>query len=291
MKEIYDEYFRVPKEGRVREKVLFGRITVSVIVMLVWLSAMGFTAYAYFTSSVTSGMNTIASATYSLKVEEASNKAIADAENKNKFTLPTAGTYDFTLTKEGTANTGYCKILIGGNNENAPIITEQIGVVTVGETPVESRTIRIGVMEETVVEFVACWGTYAGEPLKDASEMIIVENQKVEIGGKQEVLIASETSDTKQSNNTQSTTLDTSYGTTANKSESAAGNETPDASTNVQTGTSTDIQNNITNTQSGTTTEETTGAAPDDSNDTTQGTGGASEDTTTLETKVSEPTS
>lgn len=283
MRELYKEYFHVPKEGKVREKVLFSRITVAVIIMLIWMSAIGFTAYAYFTCSVTSGMNTITSATYSLKVEEPSGKAVADAENKNKYTL-SEGVYDFKLTKEGTATTGYCKILIGTTNE--PIITEQIGAVAAGEAYVESRTVRIVVTKETVVEFVACWGTYAGEPLKDASEMIIVEDQKAEIGGKQEPLTVSQTETTKQSDNIQGAAFDEFNDTTADTSTGMTDGGTPNV-TNTQTGTTTDAQNNTaTDTQSGKTSTTSEG-----SDDTTPEVTNPADDKSPTESETSEPTS
>ena len=170
--------------------------------------------------------------------------------------------------------------LIGTTNE--PIITEQIGAVAAGEAYVESRTVRIVVTKETVVEFVACWGTYAGEPLKDASEMIIVEDQKAEIGGKQEPLTVSQTETTKQSDNIQGAAFDEFNDTTADTSTGMTDGGTPNV-TNTQTGTTTDAQNNTaTDTQSGKT--STTSEGSDDT--TPEVTNPADE-----ESETSEPTS
>ena len=111
MRELYNEYFYVPKEGKVREKVLFSRIAVAVIIMLIWMSAIGFTAYAYFTCSVTSGINTITSATYGMETE------IVDSDDSQTKLEPSsqdgmtsiyevgAGVYNITLTATGTATT------------------------------------------------------------------------------------------------------------------------------------------------------------------------------------------
>ena len=48
MKKLYNEFFYVPKYGKVKEKVMLMRTALTVVIMVVCLFAMSLTAYAYF---------------------------------------------------------------------------------------------------------------------------------------------------------------------------------------------------------------------------------------------------
>lgn len=177
MRKIYQKYFEIPEEGKgiMGEHVFFARLTVAITCIVLCMSAMGFSAYAFFTVSVSSNMNHIQAANYSLSVqsieivpENESGSVVADSSNPIKYKLQ-KGMYDFVLMKEGNANTGYCKIKIN-NNENDVIVTRQIEDVAL--------TVRIEVAQETEVEFVACWGTYhisEEERFRELEQMIIVD--------------------------------------------------------------------------------------------------------------------
>ena len=77
MKKIYEEYLHVPKEGKIKEKVFIMRVFVAIVCIIFCLSAMGFSAYAFFASSITSGSNTIVAATYGVEVVIASSGGTA----------------------------------------------------------------------------------------------------------------------------------------------------------------------------------------------------------------------
>ena len=189
MRKIYQNYFDIPEEnkGIMSERVFFARLMVAIACIVLCLSAMGFSAYAFFTASVSSNMNQIQAANYSLGVHSTivlvneSGSVAADAHNPNKYILQ-KGMYDFTLVKSGSASTGYCKIIIDGNEV---AVTSQIE-----EQPI---TVRIEVAQETVVEFVACWGTYSNtERFDEQNKMIIVDNnQSVSIVAKSETVTVS----------------------------------------------------------------------------------------------------
>lgn len=173
MRKIYQKYFALPEEGKgiMSECVFFARLAVSIVCIVLCMGAMGFTAYAYFTASVSSSMNQIQAANYSLSVQSIeivpvneSGSVVADESNPTKYRLQ-KGMYDFTLKKSGNASTGYCKIKVN-NNENAVAVTRQIAD---GDLKV-----RIEVAQETVVEFVACWGTYSNEDRFDEKNTMIV---------------------------------------------------------------------------------------------------------------------
>lgn len=176
MRKIYQKYFALPEEGKgiMGEQVFFARLAVSVVCIVLCMSAMGFSAYAYFTASVSSSMNQIQAANYSLSVQSPiklvndRGSVAADSTNPNKYTMTQPGMYDFTLIKSGNASTGYCKIFINGNEV---AVTKQIAE--------DALTVRIETAQETVVEFVACWGTYSSEERFDeVGRMVVVDKDK-----------------------------------------------------------------------------------------------------------------
>lgn len=119
MKRIYEEYLHVPEEGKIKEKVFIMRIAIAIVCAVCCLSAMGFSAYAFFTSSITSGSNTIVAATYGAEITVA-----RDDNNPQTKVTPTVnqtihtyslvkGTYHVVIKATGNAQNGYCKIVIG----------------------------------------------------------------------------------------------------------------------------------------------------------------------------------
>lgn len=69
MKKFYNEFLRIPKTEKIRDKVMMTRISLSVAIMILCLGAMGITAYAYFSCNITSAVTTIRSAGYDLDVD------------------------------------------------------------------------------------------------------------------------------------------------------------------------------------------------------------------------------
>ena len=68
MKKLYEEFFAIPTDGKIPEKVMLTRAVLTVAVILVCLSAMGITAYAYFSHSLISGQNTIKAAGFGVDI-------------------------------------------------------------------------------------------------------------------------------------------------------------------------------------------------------------------------------
>ncbi len=171
MRKIYDEYFYVPEEGKgvVREKVFFARLMLSVVCMAICMIAMGYNAYAYFTANIESNANVIQASTYSLDVSgdltnSGQGSFSKETETKHTYKLA-AGTYDFVLTKstDTTAKTGYARVDIFQGESVQQFYTQQIGGVLDAENKeITSRTVRIKVDAETTIQFIECWGTYAG---------------------------------------------------------------------------------------------------------------------------------
>ena len=192
IRKIYNKYFKIPETGKLDEKVFYARITVSAICIVLCLAALGFNAYAYFTSDITSSQNVIASAGYDLEVVckqtgtdtviEAQPLTTEESEARihlaKTYVLP-AGDYEFSLTK-GTvgASTGYAMIRV---EEQEALYTYQIGVTDENGTEVSNRVVRIYVAQETKVTITPCWGTYSGiDQLSEELSMIMFSKSSQE---------------------------------------------------------------------------------------------------------------
>ncbi|MBQ8558588.1 MAG: hypothetical protein IJ439_01175 [Tyzzerella sp.] len=231
MKRLYQEYFHIPEDGKIREKVFISRVVVAVVGILVWMSAMGFTAYAYFTCSVTSGKNTITSAMYALDitapegVPEGSGSYTLDnskgAENKD---------YQFVLKKSdsATASVGYCKIQVIGEKEEI-FYTGPIGSVKESDGSVKEikdRTITISIPNGKCasVKFIAEWGTCSQETINENKNKV---NPSFSM--------------TQNASDISTQSLDEVPKST-NSLEGTSGSKTTDETVNVQTDTTTNTQ-------------------------------------------------
>ncbi len=182
MKNFINEYLRVPKTGKLNEKVLLTRITLSIIFILGCLVAMSFSAYAYYSCNIESSFITIQSANYKLDV--AKPDGVEDAiGGVYTLTNDTDATkeYSFTLTKpaeEGLASVGFCKIKVKTDANNMTDVndvqtfyTKPIGTFVEGgvKTTLNSRTVTIKVAPNStaVVSFTAELGTCSRTPVID----------------------------------------------------------------------------------------------------------------------------
>ncbi len=167
MRNLYDEFFRVPKHAKIREKVMLTRVAMSVAVIVMCLFAMGVTAYAYFTHTITSDYNIIKTANFKTAIEV----FIEDSEGKEEVKLITSNNKTFTtddlkvgkfytvkIKPAGSAKTGFVVIKAEGGEKTYH--TCQLGVdesVLGGKTP--DITFEIMITDETQLTFTAHWGT------------------------------------------------------------------------------------------------------------------------------------
>lgn len=166
LKRLYNDFFYIPKHGNIAEKVFVTRIIVSVTVIVVCLAAMTFSAYAYFTSTVTSSRNTIAAADYSVEITppEGMEKAEVYTLDNTQNSEDKVFAFEIKRSAEATASVGYCKIdvmtdtgtvqeyftkPIGDCMENGVFVTDK------------ARTVYILVKanRSATVEFLPCWGS------------------------------------------------------------------------------------------------------------------------------------
>lgn len=197
MKEIYEDYIRIPEEGKIREKTFMTRITLSIISMVLCLGVMGFTAYAYFSCNITSNNITIQSASYNLDVAvtdvtPAEENGVAVATEQTEIMPNAEGyyifenvaadenaeaqdkTYEFVLTTSATntASVGYGKfeVLTDVNADGTRQLyyTTPIGTYLDNGQSVENIEYKLKIFvpaNKTVkVKVIAEWGTCARGP-------------------------------------------------------------------------------------------------------------------------------
>lgn len=179
MRKLYDEYFYIPKGGKIREKVLLARVATTIVIVVLCLAAMGFTAYAYFSDSLTSGSNKVAAANFDVKIEmeaeDGSSVEIPLIGKAYKASLEAGKTYEVTLkiAENSKASTGF--VVITAENCDDKYYTTRLCRDEDGK-PLP-LTFKLTASEATTVSFLVNWGTpsYYDE---DTDQEYLVEEQR-----------------------------------------------------------------------------------------------------------------
>ena len=178
MKRIYEEYLYVPEDGKIKEKVFIMRVAVAIVCMVCCLSAMGFSAYAFFSSSITSGSNTIMAATYgveSMITSSGGTSLTAKTDNPLLYEDVAAETYTVSLKATGTAKNGYCKIEIVGSEKTVTLFTQQL-------PPEAGMSFTLVINGEANITVTPQWGTYSNRDVvvsdKSTQAVQLVEARK-----------------------------------------------------------------------------------------------------------------
>ena len=123
------------------------------------------TTYAWFTSTVSTNINTVKSATYSVTVTEPQSSDDIKIEkdgNNTKLTFNNTGTYNITITPDQNNNVskGYCIV----NYKDTNYYTENLIS--------NSFTFIVNATENDVLTITPNWGTYPStSEIKDASNI------------------------------------------------------------------------------------------------------------------------
>ncbi len=151
MKELYRQFFYVPKEGRVREKVMLCRTALTVAIIVLCLIAMSLTAYAYFSSSVSSSFSTIKAANFKSEISVSDSDGNVFSVNEQGIVDLTPGTYTVEIVSadKSSAKTGFCIVTLNGDKYH----TQQI------EKNGEGVIFTLKISADTRVDFDDHWGT------------------------------------------------------------------------------------------------------------------------------------
>lgn len=159
MKRIYVEYFQVPENGKVRDKVLNTRLAVGIVGILLCLIALSVTAYAYFSHTVTSQTETLSSASFDVALSITSPEGAPTVESvagSYKVYLKKDVPYTVSLQPEGSASTGFCRIAVDG--VDAEFHTGQLGKDGGATRSLLTFDVLLSDGGAYLV-FTPCWGT------------------------------------------------------------------------------------------------------------------------------------
>jgi len=175
VRELYEEYFRVTEDSAVPEKVMYSRAVFSLIIVLLIMGIMAFTAYAYFGLYVNSPSTTVEAAYIhtDMTVTQDGQTVTSGDAGLHTVLLEAGKTYTITLKPTGTAQTGFAMLKFTDND--TVYHTQQLGA---DEAVAGKKTGKIQftvASEETVtMEIKASWGTssYYGKVDKSAEKYV-----------------------------------------------------------------------------------------------------------------------
>ena len=150
--------FYKPKYANAADSMILNRLCSTVAIIVLCLAAISLSAYAYFSYSVTSGINTIQASSFSTTITiTGSDGAITQGNIQTHSFQP--GQYTITIARDSSANgTGYCII----RAENATYYTQQLGKDL--NAPEQERTeisFVLDIKSTVTISFESHWGTTA----------------------------------------------------------------------------------------------------------------------------------
>ena len=168
MRKLLRELFYIPKHGKIHDKAMLVRIITAIVIVVMCLSAMSITAYAYFSYNVTSGSNIIKAANFEADVsititENDSSTAVEVTKQKNaSYTadLKAGKIYTITLDESdgSTAKTGFC--IVSAIDCLDVYHSQQIGADSAVDGGFTDKVIfQLKVTVDTTVTFLSHWGT------------------------------------------------------------------------------------------------------------------------------------
>lgn len=165
--------FNKQKHFRNKEKTFKVQVLVSILGITLSLSFLSVTTWAWFTDVLTVGNLKIQAANYdisvSIKDKESDMEPIILANDIMKYTLEPNKNYTITLTANGTATTGFCKVTVEGQDYYTEAISTKEGN--------NKLTFTIKSITGGEVSFASNWGTHSENvSIKDNSEIQIGES-------------------------------------------------------------------------------------------------------------------
>lgn len=184
MRKLYKEFFAIPENGKIHDKVMIGRLVITIVATIVCLATMGLSAYAYFSHDVISANNVIKAAHFEtnvkIQITDETGEAVQVITSNHKSHLAElkANTkYFITLkpTERSTAKTGFVVVTAEGNS--TAYHTQQLGVD--GALTRDQITFCLILGADTKVTFLAHWGTSSHYGYNNDSEAYILQGETV----------------------------------------------------------------------------------------------------------------
>lgn len=190
MRKLYNEFFHIPKDGKISEKVMLARMVSTVVIVVVCLAAMGITAYAYFSCNLSSGTVVLKAATFEadvlIQITDVNGESVPVTEGANGIpsaALKAGTTYLVTLDESArsSAKTGFC--IITADDCQETYHTQQLGVDTsVAGDFTDQIVFHLRVSADTNVYFLSHWGTtshYAAYAEKGEGDKLYITNGNI----------------------------------------------------------------------------------------------------------------
>lgn len=186
MQKFLEELFYVPKHSKVTDNLISKRLVSSVAVVLLCLAAISFSAYAYFSSGVSSGTINIKSASFttdvSIEITNTQNGSIdvITSNHKSHIAILDANTkYKVVLKRNAncTAKTGFMVVTIEGYEYKYH--TQQLGED--GDSFTELIEFYIATDSRVKVQFFAHWGTSSLYGSDESEKRYITQNETLDI--------------------------------------------------------------------------------------------------------------
>lgn len=226
-KKLFSGLLYVPKHGKVSDKE-FSRVMISSIlgIMLCIICIAGLT-WAWFSGSVSSAANNITAASFNIqinvKVKDTETTVSPTVENGiYSFSLENNKIYDVKITADGTATTGYCKVIFGENTYYTIQIFNISGEPQPGSLLSTDRpheiTFTVNATDVTLLKIIPRWGSYA----RAEGEKLIGNENSENIINSIGTPPANKTNTKEQSETGTSYSLNNS-GATSNKSNTSSG--------------------------------------------------------------------
>lgn len=184
---MFNKYFYVLKQEKICEKKILISVFLSVIIAISCLAAMGMSAYAYFSCSITSSSNIVKTAVFDVRVtvtDQNGDAVAVTGEKEAVAELKAWETYNVEIEPVGTANTGF--VIIKAEGCNTVYYTCQLGEDALANNgKIALLTFTLCPTDDTTVTFTQSWGTssYYADYVNNGqnAEQYIINNEEVKL--------------------------------------------------------------------------------------------------------------
>ena len=142
------------KDEKITEKAFSQSLIISVVSILLCLVALCSVTWAWFSKDVTSSSNTIktGSCIVTVSVMNEGSEMDPKADTECTYSFEANKSYVIKITSNGSAESSYCKLIIGGQD----FYTEQVST----SEPNNTISFTLAFDAPTEVEIITRWGTY-----------------------------------------------------------------------------------------------------------------------------------
>lgn len=195
MKKLYHEYFHIPKNGKISDKVMLGRTVVAALCVILCLCAFSVSTYAYYYMTVVSSGNNVQAATFEveeLRVYDGNEKVDAP---EGVYSLTGGKEYTVVLQLSGSVKNAHVAIKVEAPEASAAVMAVDEGQATGGlsvgtyytatiELDGNTKTVQFGltVASDAKVTLQPRWGKTpadVNEPIS-VSEPTLLEEEEPE---------------------------------------------------------------------------------------------------------------